>query len=218
LDTALIVALIGVGGTLLASVLAQIIINRREAARLEHEREQKELELKEQRELKQSELEHERHENRREERLKAYQAFYNAARVNMQIRLRLSTVEASQRSDMVRTETDRLMMSHAEVILLAPADVIWSADLIGKAVGQLGGQKTLSEDDRKTMNHLLITFVGAVRADLDIEGGKELWRTGGRRLPTPLKARTGVPMAQRRGSGMAGPTLYRQGALRGLWR
>ncbi len=72
MDTALIVALIGVGGTLLASVLAQIIINRREAARLEHEREQKELELKEQRELKQSELEHERHENRREERLKAY--------------------------------------------------------------------------------------------------------------------------------------------------
>ncbi len=94
------------------------------------------------------------------------------------MRLRLSTVEASQRSDMVRTETDRLMMSHAEVILLAPADVIWSADLIGKAVGQLGGQKTLSEDDRKTMNHLLITFVGAVRAGLDIEGGKELWSTG----------------------------------------
>src|ERR671910_497925 len=65
MDIALWVAILGVGGTIIAQVVSNVFANRREAQRQEHERE-----------LKQIELEDKRQEQRREERRQVYKEYY----------------------------------------------------------------------------------------------------------------------------------------------
>ncbi len=73
METALLVALIGIGGTLGAQIVSGVLTNFREGKRRKHEQE-----------LKQTELEDARQERRREERIQAYR---NLAKLTVTINL-----------------------------------------------------------------------------------------------------------------------------------
>ena len=78
MDVAVLVALVGVGGTVLGVFFTQLMMNRREGVRLEHENRREADRHKHELDLKERELEDKNQEQRREERRQVYMKYYLA--------------------------------------------------------------------------------------------------------------------------------------------
>jgi hypothetical protein len=180
METALIVAFIGIGGALagvvgtaFVAIHSQRQTNRREAQRLEHERERlqreremKEQQLKHERELKQSELEDARQERRREERIKAYRDFYNAVLMTLQMTVHLSAAKPDETVELGMTAATQLSAGLAEIYLIAPPAVISAAEELNKATLHAAPKTDVSSDEMQNINIGTGRFLTAVRKDL----------------------------------------------------
>ena len=173
METALIVAIVGVGGTVLTAIvgvggtlLVQRATDRREAKRLQRERELKETELEHTHKLKQLELEHEKQGKRREERILAYRNFFSAIGRGTTISTELRVLDRSKQIEAAMSSAAQLSAGMIEMYLVAQPTVLLAANALYKAVVDL--DEDPSDEELGRIQELRGNFIVAARNDLGV--------------------------------------------------
>jgi hypothetical protein len=180
MNIALIVALIGAGGSLLGVVgtatvarYAQVQTNRREEKGLDQERKLKDLQQNHELDLKRLELESTKFEKRREERVKAYRDFLNAVRQILSSSSRLRVVEPDKRIALATELADRLGESYAEVSIVGPSTVTVLAYKLQSLVVAVGLEEGDNLDGKKKeVEAYRNALLAEVSKDSDIPPGE----------------------------------------------